>query len=435
MKQILSSDQKAIWLGRKASQVNFALVIHLLGYFPVDLFHEALNKVIRRHVLFFIRLDENEKGQLFYTSDSVPEVPLRIISSIEGSDWQQVVQEELGRPFDYKTGPLVRFVLIQEPDSQDLIIVCDHGVSDGLSAVYLVRDLLNQMGNTAREAMPLPVPPDIWDLAKATMKKSLRVKIQLAVFSSFFKLSHWMWRITKQNTRELRSNIPSYTILSTQLLPLQTAKLIERCRKEQTTVHAALCTAWALAQLRSQENRRTKPIIISVPVSLRDRLPDDAREIAGFFISTVEAPVNISPENNFWEAARQFKHQLMQSASDETIFLRPLMAKSMFTELAGTVDETFIPTFVNQQIHYDFSITNLGRLNLLCENKGFQIGAVYGPIVNAYEKERTVGICTFNNILTMTFTARDSRLSRAEAVRMMDQVNAILAEQCQASKG
>lgn len=210
--------------------------------------------------------------------------------------------------------------------------MCDHGISDGFSAVYLARDLLTLLYETVPDLAPILLPPDIWSLVPASFENSPSVRMKLFAFRWFFQ--RYLRSRSSMNGGSILTpqseadqakplqGLPEkhcYGIVHRTLTPLQTSGLVERCQSEVTTVQGALCTAWGQALNLLDTGRKSNHRKVSVPVSLRSRLPHAFQQTTGLYISTVNIPIVCSPNQEFWTNARQVKEKLSRAATVEIL--------------------------------------------------------------------------------------------------------------------
>jgi len=202
----------------------------------------------------------------------------------------------------------------------------------------------------------------------------------------------------------------------------QTTALVNGCKKEGVTVHAAICAAWLPAfslEFKTSSTRR----LVSSPVNLRDRLPLKIDETSGVFLVTVTIGTDASPNVNFWETAREFKDNFLSSLIEDNYFFDMLLYDKVFSDFTTEAD-----MLSNNKPKYDFSITNLGHL-LFGERYGsLSVDTLYGPLVNTSEYERTVGVSTIKGKLTMTFLLRRSNMSDEQAKALQSRALALLGE-------
>jgi NRPS condensation-like uncharacterized protein len=216
-----------------------------------------------------------------------------------------------------------------------------------------------------------------------------------------------------------------FCILTHTLGAAETTALLARCRAERTTVHAAVCTAWtrALAAQSAGPRRRW----ISSPVDLRGRLDRPVDETAGLFLTTVETRCDGSPSQDFWQAARRFKRGLERACSDARLFFLPLLFSTLFPGLREDERGEMAALVFGRPVRYDFSITNLGRLDIPARVGAIELEGFHN-LVNSSEHERTVGVNTLAGRMTFTLIVRESKMAPEAASRLMRKALEGLAE-------
>jgi hypothetical protein len=83
--------------------------------------------------------------------------------------------------------------------------------------------------------------------------------------------------------------------------------------------------------------------------------------------------------------------------------------------------------FFGRPVKYDFSITNLGRLDFPGEVGPLQIESVYN-LVNSSEHESTVGVNTFGGRMTLILIFRESKMTPQAGEQLMADALQQLAE-------
>lgn len=72
-----------------------------------------------------------------------------------------MVRETGKIPFDFEKRPAIRFLLVQSEEVSELVVMCHHILCDGMSLAYLVRDVLEHLGDPSREVTVLPAPAPV----------------------------------------------------------------------------------------------------------------------------------------------------------------------------------------------------------------------------------------------------------------------------------
>jgi len=272
--------------------------------------------------------------------------------------------------FPQGQGPFARFIVLRLEGAQtDLVGVFHHGICDGMSGVYVMRDLLQLLGEPGLILAPIPRQSNTRDLIPAAVRKNRFVRLKIKGIVAAIRLMVWFrqmrarWLPSTGQNPTLASPANQHMCILTQTLTVeQTAALVARCKAEQASVHAALSVAWLWARAIQLEKRKSWVRSASSPISLRERLgiPDTS----GLYLANATIKVNCAPRRDFWNAAREFKKKLNQVSRDENLFLVPMIIGAVFSQLPEKDRKDVVPILFNRPVNYDFSITNLGRIDL-----------------------------------------------------------------------
>ena len=71
------------------------------------------------------------------------------------SRWEREIERELATRFDARQAPLIRAVLLRQPDKSILILSAHHSIGDGLSMAFAIRDLLQALSGERLESFLL----------------------------------------------------------------------------------------------------------------------------------------------------------------------------------------------------------------------------------------------------------------------------------------
>ena len=410
---------------------NFAMMVRVRGNVSVEQLNTALNRVCVRHPALAPRADPSE-NKLFF--------PISVRADCSDGDWIEVAQAELREPFPDRSspGPFARFTVLQRAEGFDLVATFHHWICDGMSGMFFLRDLLKVLGDPQLELAPIPAPPPTSTLIPHTVltnpQLQRKVGFTIATLRAQVLLEKVRRRLSPrkpaalppaQNTSaEKLSPEEHYVIIPGRLTASQTAALIARCKQEQVSIHAAVCTAWLRAFIDGSAKSPVRTI--SSPVNLRSRLSPPVGETSGGFLTTVETTVNCAPERNFWDIAREFKKNLSRASRDEVLFFMPLMFSKIRTQIPPDDLGLVLPKFFGSPVKYDFSITNLGRLPIPERNGALQVEAYYGPLVNSSPYERTVGVSTLADQMSLSLLFRKSMLEPARGQALMERALGLL---------
>jgi NRPS condensation-like uncharacterized protein len=371
------------------------MVARIKGNVSEEMLRNAVGKVQRRHVLLRVRIQYDQDHQPWFTSEGIQEIPIEVVPRGSENDWIRIHVQALKDPYAFETHPAIRFILVQSPDSSELIILCHHIICDGMSLAYLARDLMVHLGEPEREVEVLPAPPIIdldnlpGDVSQSGLVKSLikRMNQQWAEEGATF--DHEDYKILT------KAYWDTYTheLFSIELSEAETSLLAARCREENVTVNAAITVSFSAAQ-SLVEGEKSYHSQLAIGANLRDRLPDPPGEGMGYYAGAVELKFKYNHKRGFWENARTFLKNFQKKYTNKNLFrnilnwlyLEPSMMEAFhFKKLGGLVpsdspsyeklssfskEEDVVFRILKrdkleslERKHWGIAVTNLGRLD------------------------------------------------------------------------
>ena len=278
------------------------------------------------------------------------------------------------------------------------------------------------LGTPTPDVQPRPVPPPLEDLLppvsglkQMLFKTGLRLML---LRRRGQRIKHW------EDDPRLASS--PYGVIPYACTEAQTAALAERAAREHTTVHGALAAAFLRAYADVRQDGRTVRRV-SCPVNCRSWVVPPPEEDFGLYITLSEVAVNCAADRPFWQVAREAKQALSRDQRGKNMLMmmpvmKPILRKMPLEKLAG---------FYGQNIRYDLSITNLGRLPLPAQYGSLCLERLYGPVVNGTPNEQVLGVSTVNGRMSFTFTYREVMLDTPTAQRLLDRALFHLETACQ----
>jgi NRPS condensation-like uncharacterized protein len=233
----LGAFEKLIWLVDRWTPRNYAVVARIEGD-PVSVkgLKVALGNAQRRHpALRTIQAGEN--GSPWFVPCDEP-IDLHVAARTNDRQWLQEVEAELALPFQSDEGPLLRACLVQGATVSELILTAHHSIGDGISSMYLIRDLLESIeGQRLEELPPRPPREDILPSVKGAPVEQRHESSPAPAKS----------RIVDRPQKPM---LQTLDISSSEL-----ERMLVRCREEGTTLQGALLAA-VLLSLAEKENIR-----------------------------------------------------------------------------------------------------------------------------------------------------------------------------------
>ncbi|MBD2293614.1 hypothetical protein H6G06_08960 [Anabaena sphaerica FACHB-251] len=242
-----------MWLWYQQHPENVTFSVTITGKLNVNGLKDALAWVQQRHSRLRVKIIINAENQPQFSEKDVPSIPLKVIERQGEKDWCQEMTSELLMPLSWNQAPLIRVLLLLSPDISNLLITFHHCIGDGISGTYLIRDILQFVGEEDSYKDILPDLPPVDQLLPETAKNLSLVDEHSqestkcdSVFAANFRTKN-----KKDDFDNFKISLFNWTISAK-----HTNQLISRCRKEKTSVHGALYAAFLLAifaEINAQE--------------------------------------------------------------------------------------------------------------------------------------------------------------------------------------
>ncbi|MGW5265604.1 non-ribosomal peptide synthetase/MFS transporter [Microbispora sp. NPDC004025] len=380
----LSHAQERLWFleqyapGTTAYTVAFAVRLDG-GEIDDAALERALVEVARRHESLRTRFVTTDDGTPEIVLDDEPLVELRLVEprrSDDAATAREVVQEELARPFDLATGPLLRVLLVRLGTREHvLLLTMHHALTDGWSCDIVMEELLalHEAYRTGTDAGLAAPPVQYGDYALWERGRTHEDDIR-----------YWRERLAGLPPLELPTDLPRPpeqgsagaahdVVLDRELVDA----LTELGGANGATLYMTLLAAFQvlLGRYSGQDD-----FAVGSPVSGRD-LPELER-VVGLFINSLPMRADLS--------------------GDPT-----------FTELLGRVRETALDAYTHQELPFDRLVGELGVERDVSRSPVFQV-------MFALQNYRSAALRTQG--LTMTAYPFDVTASRFDlALYLMDQ--------------
>ncbi len=400
MKRETTAYERVMFHYSNKGPMFFAFRMTLRGELDEAELRNALSKVRQEIPLTAVRIYKDSDKKQWITTDDVPEYPLEIRDNFSGNPSEEVIAA-LKEPFDNEKGPMARFVLLRNGTRNDIIAVFQHAVGDGVGAVVFLERLLVHLGDP--DATIISATPENWapELHRMISRKNLE-KIQ-EMDPPPYKTDKDYTKYTVTPKEPEPYPRPDFELQTAHFSREETARLVSAAKKAGVTVHsylgAMILSAFAREFGPAEGFERT----IQSPVNFRPQLVPEAERMFGLFNGIITAPVDCNKNRAIADIARDIGnafHQDMES-------LKPLAGYYNFMSylLEGVDDpEEFYDNRKKggMPMNYDFSFSNLGRINMNRENGKLMLEELYGPTFSATKGERVIGALTCNGELFMT---------------------------------
>ena len=394
----LGAGEQLFWWMNQTRKVQFVDAFEVAGTAPEHAWRRALDAVQQRHPLLRMSIQPHQEGEktypVFVPSSGCP-IPLRIVPGAAAVlDWETELRRELATPFEATHAPLLRAVLMQNEDRSVLLLTVHHAISDGISLLFVVRDLLTALSGTSIEPLPL-------------LQASEKLFGQTTADSS-------MPPVPPDSSRHLEYAPTAAEPFTARVLfdAEVTSALVGRARREGTTMHGALCAAAVLAGREAHAEWRDRDLLIDSPVSYRKML--GVEEDNGLYLGGGKMIFAPAPAATFWEIARSAREQISKAVSREA-------AAGFFQQLAGAAQGITKPSdsdrIASMAFVSDVMVTNVGVVPYPSEFGPLKLEAVWGALLMSFANLPTLTALTTNGrlcLLLADYSPVDALLMRIE---------------------
>jgi Condensation domain len=410
MHRQLGANEGITWSYQQLRPMHFIIVGIIHSEIHREELQRALEKAQRRHPLLNVKIALDESQNPWFRKDSA-EIPIRMIEREDSEQWKREVEIELRKPFNSGKAPLIRVGLIQGNCTSEVILTCDHTISDGKSVLFLLKDILQYIGAPDQPVIPLP--------ARQSYEKILaQDKSGGTIYSKLL-------------APKTRSELPENSqprLHAWSLSELQTTTIIDRCRNAETSVHTAICAAFLLSLSELQDANKAPKCLTPIDIRRMIGVADDF----GYYFTAVVTNHSITPNLSIWDLARSVSSQLDQKMAPSSIFASLPELEAFLSTSPSHAEVVSMLDLVND---HDILISNLGRVDIPEEYGELKLTGIYGPsLMSHMEKELVVGVMTFADRMTLCLTYDEIYFSHSEVDRLQEKAMDLLGvASCQKS--
>jgi hypothetical protein len=412
MKQISSSkvrpltaQEEIYWLLNWNCPIHPVLAAHVTGPTVPEQWRTALDALQKRHPFLSLSIEasdpeEDGTSRPFLQRHVDAPIPLRVVPRASISRWEAEVERELAMPFAPGQAPLLRAVLIYEPEHSILILSGCHSIADGTTFTLLFRDILTVMAGRPLEPLEFPrSAEELLGLAPVAPEQTLEAD-------------------DLSSAPENKAGAP--TVLSLQFDKTLTHALVSACREQGVTVHGALAASLVFATRRQAPEFLNKPVRFISPVNTREIL--GAEDHCGLYFASPQASFHANESLSFWEIARSVRQGVVDASTHEALLA---VTKAMQGMIASGLTRRAAADMLHGPFAEDILLSNLGRTRFDSAFGHLRLESLWGPAVLAGLPEiQTVGVATTNDSLCLLLTSYEP------IPRLLETVENIVSEVC-----
>jgi len=401
----------------------------MYGIFEANISKDDLKKTIlqlsHKHKLLNCRIETDSDNKVWYIID---EKLSPIISTLKAKDINEILIDELKHRFNFAKGPLIRFTLIKQAETI-LVINCHHAICDGMSLVYLLKDITRILSGKSIEIeqkMPVFLEP-----------VNIPQKVGSAISRFFISLINKKWNkesigFSDQLHQEIHTNFWKKCkpeIISFKFSKEKTKYFVSQCKKNNVSVNTGIVTAFLYAekQLFVRKDFSHKVIVTD---NLRSQLKNQPGESMGNFVSTLRSNLSYGEEKSFWENAKKF-HKKIKRLLEKDLFKRQVislfsptfldvMMLNHFEQREDKQAKRMIQKAGMNKLNSTFTIANLGRLEIAEDSDKFKVKTLFGPYALSNAMEKYISVLTIKNELHFSICFNENIINLESILKLKE---------------
>ncbi|HEY7414193.1 MAG TPA: amino acid adenylation domain-containing protein, partial [Ktedonobacteraceae bacterium] len=302
---------------------NVPLTIHLTGQLDSAVLKRCLAEIVRRHEILRTRFESTEQGpaQVVGTTFAFP-LPVIDLTAIPSEQQQQMVEVLMGeqgrRPFDLKTGPLVRWILLRLGQTRHLLLfTAHHIVIDGWSLDVFYQELAGlyeaALAGKSFSLPDLPLQYADFGLWQRKLLQEGAVDDQLAYWQRHLQNMPPIFELPVDRPRPLKRSLNGARM--TFALP---TSLNERLHSlgQQAKATSFMILLAAFQPLLARYTHRTD-IVVGTPIANRTR--PEIEKLIGVFVNTIVLRVDLSGNPSFYELVCRVRKICLEAYANQDI--------------------------------------------------------------------------------------------------------------------
>ncbi|MFE3141389.1 amino acid adenylation domain-containing protein [Streptomyces scopuliridis] len=343
----LSFAQERLWFldefAKSSVEYNVVDALRLTGVLDVDALRSAVSALVARHEALRTTFDSVEGRGVQRVRDAVDEmadVPLRTAEVSDSAELDDVLRAEAARPFDLRTGPLLRVLLLRmrtpgsssrpaprpapqpragaaghnERTTHVLVLSMHHIVTDGWSMGVITRELSALYAAAVRGVAPalpeLPVQyPDFaaWQRADADLQTG--------------QLPYWREQLSGFETLDLPVDRPRPAVrtavgaLHSFDVPDALARRLREAGQGQGA--SLFMTLTAVTQLLLSRWTGQRDIALGTAVAGRERA--ELEDLVGFFVNTLVLRTRVDESRSFSDLLAEARETVLQAFAHQDV--------------------------------------------------------------------------------------------------------------------
>ncbi|MVT11138.1 condensation domain-containing protein [Chitinophaga tropicalis] len=397
--------------------VNCIFTAKVRGNIIPERLTNALKKVQDKHALLKVVIREDEKGRPYFVSDTqIPPIPVEIRERQSDNDWLAVSASEWHHSFQVRKMPLARVVWLRGEEVSELMLVCAHCICDGSSILTLMREILQVLD----EPDTVLTPYEPFSSVQAFLPPALLANKWLRIKAGMIRAIAGI--VLRLKTPRIKTPPGNSYMVHWKMDAEASRALVNRCREEKTSLHAAFSVAFLEAYQHVMGNAAKGRVIC--PVDIRRFLPELKKDQMFAFAPIAELSVEKDSTAGFWTKTRMLKNDL--TAKIDGMNIHELLFMSEYFHSSAPQMIAFLKA---TEGNHDVTLSNMGKLDIPDNYNSFHLETIYSPSAGfPWRNPNTLVISTFRDQADFSFISGEHFLAEKDARAISDRMQALLEE-------
>jgi NRPS condensation-like uncharacterized protein len=379
---------------------------------PVDRerFARAMPWIQSRYPLLAASLEVTD-GEPRFVTGRAPPISVTWRERSGADDWRALVASEMSRGFGDE-GPFIRFVVVADASTTDIILCVSHMLMDGLSMAQVTNDLIQCLDDPDR---PVKAVEEKGPLDARAPRSYQRQWFPLARY-----VASQVWAAPHDPARNARlaaryRGRDKVDLVTLELAPEKTERLRALSRAQGTTVQGALTGAVAIAVGEREARFGRKRISVHSPINLRKLLePAVVEEIGNYAAASMTW---VASDGSLWDIARQVRGDIEKAIVRGDAFATERLMKGAKRKKPRTS-----PRWLALRLWPDIGVTNLGQVTVPDTPTGARVREMHVSTALPVMETLVCATVTVKGRLFSDFSFCPDDISRGEVVQLAESV-------------
>lgn len=414
MKRRLILGERIMHVDAK-TPLNCVFGAKVTGKISEENLYLALYKIQQKHPLLRMNIDNSGKAPYFVLNENIGKIPVRVSVRASDQGWLQQSKVEWYKLFNNNNEPLARVVWLQGETESDLLLVLPHCICDGTTILNLMRELMALIDQPEQDLIPYPSFTSVKELLPDDFNTTKASHFKGKIFAALGRLFFFFKSTSHHSSEQL-----NYAI-NWKMNAADTQGLLQKCKTENTSVHAAICVAFMEAFKQVQGDKAHGKLIC--PVDIRRFVPAIKEDTMFAFAPIAELKTD-QKENLFWNKARKIKADLEAKIAEMKVYDLLNMSEYFHSSVNKMIG--FLKTTKGT---HDITLSNMGLLNIPKTYQNFNIETIYSPTVAfPWRNANTLVVSTFNGKMDFSFMSNESFFREFDAWQVKDKAMKLINE-------